>query len=178
MGSWVLYGLGAEAKDLPGFRRAALGRAAAGRCSRSRRGNGRRDFCRASIQGVKLNSIGDPVLYIQNPPGVNAKMQRESIDAINALNRIEDATLHDPEIPTRIAQYEMAFKMQTSVPGLMDMSKEPQSGARDVRREAGRWIVRVELPAGAAPGRARRALHPALPPRLGPSRGAESRTSR
>jgi hypothetical protein len=76
---------------------------------------------------VKLNSIGDPVLYIENPHGVSAKIQRESIDAINKLNRLEDATLHDPEIQTRISQYEMAFKMQSSVPGLMDMSKEPRS---------------------------------------------------
>src|SRR6266705_3589151 len=77
-------------------------------------------------QGVKLNSIGDPVLYIQNPHGLNATLQRDSIDAINALNRAQYATLKDPEILTRVAQYEMAFKMQTSVPDLVDMSKEPQ----------------------------------------------------
>jgi len=75
---------------------------------------------------VKLNSIGDPVLYIQNPHGMNAQVQRESIAAINALNRAEYSALKDPEIQTRIAQYEMAFKMQTSVPGLVDMSKEPK----------------------------------------------------
>jgi len=66
------------------------------------------------------------VLYIQNPPGVNAKLQQSSVDAINKLNRAEFAALRDPEIQTRISQYEMAFRMQTSVPGLMDMSKEPQ----------------------------------------------------
>jgi uncharacterized protein DUF1501 len=75
---------------------------------------------------VKLNSIGDPVLYIENPPGVSAKLQRASIDAINKLNRAEFASVSDPEIETRISQYEMSFRMQTSVPGLMDMSKEPK----------------------------------------------------
>jgi len=81
----------------------------------------------SKFQGVKLNSTGDPVLYIQNPNGMNAKVQRDSITAINALNRAGYATLKDPEIQTRIAQYEMAFKMQSSVPGLVDMSKEPKS---------------------------------------------------
>ena len=104
--------------------------------------------------------------------------QRESIDAINTLNLLEDKTLHDPEIQTRIAQYEMAFKMQASVPGLMDMSKEPQQRAGGVRRQARRRLVRVELPARAPSGRARRPLHPALSSRLGPSRRGRSRASR
>jgi hypothetical protein len=69
--------------------------------------------------------VGDPVLYITNPPGVSGDMQRDSIQAINALNALGDRSLHDPELQTRIAQYEMAFKMQTSVPGLLDMSGEP-----------------------------------------------------
>ena len=80
----------------------------------------------SKFQGVKLNSIGDPVLYIQNPRGLNDRIERDSIGAINALNRIQYDAARDPEITTRIAQYEMAFKMQASVPGLMDMSKEPQ----------------------------------------------------
>ncbi|HCC57032.1 MAG TPA: sulfatase, partial [Solibacterales bacterium] len=75
----------------------------------------------------KFNSSGDPVLYIKNPNGVAPSAQKESIDAINALNQIAEGRFHDPEIATRISQYEMAFKMQTSVPGLMDMSKEPAS---------------------------------------------------
>jgi hypothetical protein len=77
-------------------------------------------------QGVKLNSIGDPVLYIQNPRGIDAGLQNESIQAINKLNALEDKRLRDPEIATRISQYEMAFRMQTSVPGLVDMSREPK----------------------------------------------------
>jgi hypothetical protein len=126
MGSWVLYGLGAETKDLPGF----VVLLSAGRGGQMQPIAARQwsaGLLPSKFQGVKLNSAGDPVLYIENPPGISAKLQRESVDAINRLNRIEDATLHDPEIQTRIAQYEMAFQMQTSVPGLVDMSKEPKS---------------------------------------------------
>jgi uncharacterized protein (DUF1501 family) len=79
------------------------------------------------FQGVKFNSVGDPVLHIKTPAGMSAGMQKDEIDAINALNRLEDKTVHDPEIQTRIAQYEMAFRMQSSVPDLIDMSKEPAS---------------------------------------------------
>jgi hypothetical protein len=79
------------------------------------------------FQGVKFNSIGDPVLHIQNPPGISAAVQKDSIDAINALNRIGHKGLGDPEILTRVSQYEMAFRMQSSVPDLVDMSKEPAS---------------------------------------------------
>jgi hypothetical protein len=79
----------------------------------------------SKFQGVRFNSVGDPVLYITNPRGLSHDMQRDSIQAINALNTLADQSLHDSEIQTRIAQYEMAFKMQTSVPGLLDMSHEP-----------------------------------------------------
>jgi Protein of unknown function (DUF1501) len=77
------------------------------------------------FQGVKFNSVGDPVLYIQNPPGLSAGLQSASVEAVNRLNKIQYEALKDPEVLTRVAQYEMAFKMQTSVPELMDMSKEP-----------------------------------------------------
>jgi hypothetical protein len=79
----------------------------------------------SKFQGVKFNSVGDPVLYIQSPPGIGKDMQLDSLQSINALNKIEASVLRDPEIQTRIAQYEMAFKMQASVPGLLDMSNEP-----------------------------------------------------
>src|SRR5205085_2689049 len=71
-----------------------------------------------------LNSIGDPVLYIKNPAGVSAATQHDSIAAINQLNKLQYNATKDPEILTRVAQYEMAFKMQSSVPDLTDMSKE------------------------------------------------------
>src|SRR5579885_3374263 len=126
MGSWVLYGLGSEAEDLPGFI-VLISSGKGGQMQPIAARQWSSGLLPSKYQGVKLNSIGDPVLYIENPRGLNAKLQRESIDAINRLNRLEDAAVHDPEIQTRISQYEMAFKMQTSVPGLMDMSKEPQS---------------------------------------------------
>jgi len=125
MGSWMLYGLGAAAEDLPGF----VVLMSAGRGGQMQPIAARQwsaGFLPSKFQGVKLNSIGDPVQYIENPKGLNADIQRDSIDAINALNRTRNKTIQDPEILTRIAQYEMAFKMQTSVPGLVDMSKEPQ----------------------------------------------------
>src|SRR5436190_3174154 len=125
MGSWVLYGLGADADDLPGFVvLMSAGKGGQMQPIASRQWSA--GILPSKFQGVKLNSIGDPVLYIENPPGLNAAAQRDSIDAINALNRIEHSALQDPEIVTRISQYEMAFKMQTSVPGLVDMSREPK----------------------------------------------------
>ena len=124
MGSWLHYGLGAEAEDLPGF----VVLTSAGRGGQMQPIAARQwsaGVLPSKYQGVKFNSIGDPVLYLNNPGGMNAKLQRDSIDAINALNRVEYKTTHDPEVLTRVAQYEMAFKMQSSVPGLVDMSKEP-----------------------------------------------------
>jgi hypothetical protein len=126
MGSWVFYGLGADANDLPGFV-VLLSTGEGGQMQPIAARQWSAGLLPSKFQGVKLNSAGDPVLYIQNPPGINAKLQRQSVDAINKLNRAEFAALADPEIQTRISQYEMAFLMQSSVPGLMDMSKEPQS---------------------------------------------------
>ena len=125
MGSWVFYGLGADTEDLPGFV-VLLSAGRGGQMQPIAQRQWSAGLLPSKFQGVKLNSIGDPVLYIQNPHGMNAQVQRESITAINALNRAEYSALKDPEIQTRIAQYEMAFKMQTSVPGLVDMSKEPK----------------------------------------------------
>jgi hypothetical protein len=126
MGSWILYGLGSEAEDLPGFVvLLSSGRGGQNQPIAARQWSA--GLLPSKFQGVKFNSAGDPVLYIHNPQGVSAKLQHDSIEAINALNNIENAAVEDPEIATRVAQYELAFKMQSSVPGLMDMSKEPQS---------------------------------------------------
>ncbi len=126
MGSWILYGLGSEAEDLPGFVvLLSSGRGGQNQPIAARQWSA--GLLPSKFQGVKFNSAGDPVLYIHSPAGVSAKLQHDSIEAINTLNKIENAAVEDPEIATRVAQYEMAFKMQSSVPGLMDMSKEPQS---------------------------------------------------
>ncbi|HEV1284503.1 MAG TPA: DUF1501 domain-containing protein [Bryobacteraceae bacterium] len=126
MGSWILYGLGSEAEDLPGFVvLLSSGRGGQNQPIAARQWSA--GLLPSKFQGVKFNSAGDPVLYIQSPQGVSSKLQHDSIEAINALNNIENVSVQDPEIATRVAQYEMAFKMQSSVPGLMDMSKEPQT---------------------------------------------------
>jgi hypothetical protein len=126
MGSWILYGLGSEAEDLPGFVvLLSSGRGGQNQPIAARQWSA--GLLPSKYQGVKFNSAGDPVLYIHSPQGVSRRLQHDSIEAINALNEIENASVQDPEIATRVAQYEMAFKMQSSVPGLMDMSKEPQT---------------------------------------------------
>src|ERR1043166_6851787 len=124
MGSWVVYGLGAETDSLPGF----VVLASAGKGGQMQPIAARQwsaGILPSRFQGVRFNAVGDPVHYIANPRGVSRDMQIDSIRAINALNALEDRTQHDPEIQTRIAQYEMAFKMQTSVPGLVDLRDEP-----------------------------------------------------
>jgi hypothetical protein len=123
MGSWLLYGLGADTDDLPGFV-VLLSNGRGGQMQPIAARQWSAGTLPSRFQGVKLNSVGDPVLYIKNPNGLGNNLERDSIQAINALNRSQHAALRDPEILTRIAQYEMAFKMQASVPGLMDMSKE------------------------------------------------------
>jgi len=126
MGSWLLYGLGADAENLPGFV-VLVSSGKGGQMQPIAARQWSAGILPSKFQGVKFNSIGDPVLYINNPAGVNRKLQQQSIDAVNALNRIEYGTLKDPEILTRVAQYELAFKMQASVPDLVDVSKEPKS---------------------------------------------------
>ena len=126
MGSWALYGLGAETDNLPGFVvLMSAGKGGQMQPIASRQWSA--GFLPSRFQGVKLNSFGDPVLHIKNPPGVSAAAQSESFQTINALNRVEYKGMQDPEILTRIAQYEMAFRMQSSVPDLVDMRKEPAS---------------------------------------------------
>src|SRR5437879_4878230 len=123
-GSWVLYGLGAETDNLPGFV-VLVSQGNGGQMQPIAARQWSAGILPSRFQGVRFNSVGDPVLYITNPRGVSRDMQLDSIRAINAPNAFGDRTLHDPEIQTRIAQYEMAFRMQTSVPGLLDMSSEP-----------------------------------------------------
>jgi hypothetical protein len=126
MGSWVLYGLGSESDDLPGFV-VLMSSGKGGQMQPIANRQWSSGFLPSKFQGVKLNSFGDPVLYIQNPAGLPPTIQQASVQAINALNKTQYDALKDPEILTRISQYEMAFKMQSSVPDLMDMSKEPPS---------------------------------------------------
>ncbi len=126
-GAWVSYGLGSTNHDLPAY------------VVLTSKGSGRPDdqplydrlwgsgFLPTQYQGVKFRNQGDPVLYLSNPGGVDRNIRREMLDEVGALNRIEKAAIGDPEIDTRISQYELAFRMQASVPSLTDLSKEPQS---------------------------------------------------
>jgi len=123
MGSWVTYGLGSEAADLPGFVvLTSLGKGGQNQPIAARQWSS--GFLPSRYQGVQLRGKGDPVLYLGNPPGIDRDRQGRDIAAIGALNAQHDALTGDPEIATRIAQYEMAFQMQASVPELMDTKGE------------------------------------------------------
>jgi len=125
MGSWITYGLGSETADLPGF--VVLVSQGGGRSPQpiaTRQWSS--GFLPSRFQGVQLRGQGDPVLYLANPPGVTREQEGELVQAVNSLNKQHDETVDDAEIATRIAQYEMAFQMQASVPGLMDTAAEPQ----------------------------------------------------
>ena len=121
-GAWTIYGMGSEAEDLPAyvvFSTGSKGPSGGNSCW----GSG---FLPTVYQGVQFRNVGDPVLYLSNPRGVDARLQRDSLDTIQKLNRLRLDTVGDPEIATRINSFEMAFKMQTSAPELMDLSKEPK----------------------------------------------------
>jgi hypothetical protein len=123
MGSWVTYGLGSDAADLPGFVvLTSLGRGGQNQPIAARQWSS--GFLPSKYHGVQLRSKGDSVLYLGNPAGVTRERQGADIAAINAINAQHDALTGDPEIATRIAQYEMAFAMQASVPDLMDTKNE------------------------------------------------------
>lgn len=123
IGSWLSYGLGSENTDLPAF--VALTSGKGGQPLYDRLwGSG---FLPSKYQGVKFRSRKDPVLYLSNPSGVDTETRREMIDDVAALNEMRYEKFGDPEIKARIAQYEMAFRMQSSVPELTDLSSEPDS---------------------------------------------------
>jgi Protein of unknown function (DUF1501) len=124
LGSWLAYGLGSESNNLPAFVVLTpywTSKAAAQALFTRMWSSG---FLPSKYSGVALRSKGDPVLYIQNPPGVDSQNRRAMLDALGKLNERTYATFGDPETQTRIAQYEMAFRMQSSVPDLVDLSRE------------------------------------------------------
>lgn len=124
MGSWMLYGLGAVTDELPGY--VVMTSSGGGQDQPIATRQWHSGFLPSKFQGVQFNSKGDPVHYVNNPAGVSRKDQGELLETINGMNGLLGKRQNDPEIATRIAQYEMAFKMQTSVPGLMDVSEESQ----------------------------------------------------
>jgi hypothetical protein len=125
IGAWLAYGLGSENRDLPAFVvmvSQGSGNPADQPLYDRLWGSG---FLASRYQGVKFRSVGDPVLYLSNPPGLDDAARRRFLDDLARLNSMRLAESGDPEIATRIAQYEMAYRMQTSVPDLIDTSKEP-----------------------------------------------------
>ncbi|MDC0934952.1 DUF1501 domain-containing protein [Pirellulales bacterium] len=125
MGSWINYGLGSERDDLPGF---VVLTSIGGRDPQpisSRQWSA--GFLPSRYQGVEFNATGDPVHYVRSPAGVSEAAQGRLVQTIQALNRRRNEQVHSREIDTRLAAYELAFRMQTSVPELMDISQEPQS---------------------------------------------------
>ncbi|MDG2213552.1 MAG: DUF1501 domain-containing protein, partial [Verrucomicrobiota bacterium] len=122
IGSWVSYGLGTENRDLPGYVVMITGNVAGAGNSLWSSG-----FLPTVHQGIEFRSQGDPVLFLSNPKGIKKPDRREIVDGVNFLNQKSLADVGDPEIATRIAQYELAYRMQSSVPELMDISKESKS---------------------------------------------------
>ena len=122
IGAWTLYGLGSESKDLPGFVVFSSGsKGPSGGAS-----NWGSGFLPTVYNGVPFRSQGDPILYLSNPKGVDERIQRDTLDTIRRMNEKRLGVIGDPEIATRINSYEMAYRMQTSAPELMDISKEPK----------------------------------------------------
>ncbi len=123
MGSWLTYGLGSENADLPGFV-VLISSGVQPNGGTSSFGSG---FLPSVYQGVQCRSKGDPVLYVSDPPGMTRGMRRRSLDALRDLNELQARELGNPETVTRIAQYELAYRMQESVPDVMDIAREPRA---------------------------------------------------
>ncbi len=122
MGTWATYGLGSENENLPGFV-VLISSGVQPNGGKSSFGSG---FLPSVYQGIQCRSQGDPVLYASDPSGMDRPLRRASLDALRDLNEIQERELGHPETTTRIAQYELAYRMQASVPEVMDISKEPK----------------------------------------------------
>ena len=122
LGAWTLYGLGSESQDLPGFVVFSTGKKGPSG-GNSNWGSG---FLPTVYSGVQFRTGSDPVLYLSNPRGIDGDLQRDSLETIKALNQLRLDRMGDPEIATRISSFEMAYRMQTSAPDLMDLSQEPE----------------------------------------------------
>ena len=122
IGSWVTYGLGSESQDLPGFVVFSTGNKGPSG-GNSNWGSG---FLPTVYQGVQFRTSGDPVLYLSNPRGIDADLQRDSLDAVRKLNQLQLEKVGDPEIATRINSFEMAFRMQLNAPDVVQIANEPR----------------------------------------------------
>ncbi len=121
MGSWLTYGLGSESENLPGYVVLTAGRGSSGGATLWQSG-----FLPSVYEGVLFRPQGEPVLNLENPKGISMELQRRGLDALNDLNQKRYQTIHDPEIASRISSYELAFRMQTAAPELIDLSSETE----------------------------------------------------
>jgi hypothetical protein len=148
MGAWVNYGLGSESKDLPGYVVLNSGRGLSGGASLWSSG-----FLPSNYQGVVFRNQGDPVLNLSNPPGITPEMQHYGLNTINDLNQLHHEHVRDPEIASRIAAYELAFRMQTAAPELIDLSKESKETLETYGME--RDEPKIKSDRGGGPGQFR-----------------------
>src|SRR5205823_3425393 len=121
LGSWAVYGLGSESKDLPAFVVMSTGSGISGGSA-----NWSSGFLPTTYTGVRLRNQGDPILNVTSPPGFDAQTQKETLDLVADLNKSQLGAVGDPEIATRTAAYEMAFRLQTAAPELTDLRREPR----------------------------------------------------
>ena len=133
MGSWITYGLGSENENLPGFVVLVSG-GTDPTGGKALWGSG---FLPSVYQGVQCRTEGEPILFVSNPKGMSGSTRRSSLDALRRLNELEYERFGDPETLTRISQYELAYRMQITAPGVMDISKEPEWALREYGAEPG-----------------------------------------
>ena len=122
IGSWTLYGLGSQSENLPGFVVLTSAKGTSGGASNYGCG-----FLPTMYGGIPFRSVGDPMLYLSNPPGIDRQAQRDTLDALSGLNSLAHQSIHDPQTVARIESYEMAYRLQSSAPELMDLGSEPAS---------------------------------------------------
>ena len=155
MGAWVTYGLGSESQNLPGFVVLSSGVGTSAGSDNFSSG-----FLPSTYAGTPFRSQGDPILYLSNPKGFSKDVQRARLDLLREMNQHHQASTGDVEIASRIHSYELAYRLQSAGPELLDFSKGIAGNARSVWHKPGSHKgLRRELPAGAPNGRARRALH-------------------
>ena len=140
MGSWLNYGLGSEADNLPGYVVLTAGRGSSGGVS-----NWSSGFLPSTYEGVVFRSEGEPVLNLNNPPGIDREIQQQGLETLSKLNRRRFDHVKDPEIASRISSYELAFRMQTAAPELIDLADETQETLDGLRSDA-KGTREVQIP--------------------------------
>jgi hypothetical protein len=143
MGAWINYGLGSEGQNLPGYVVLTAGRGSSGGATLWQSG-----FLPSTYAGVLFRNKGEPILNLSNPPGISRELQREDLDALNQLNQKRFQEIHDPEIASRIASYELAFRMQAAAPELIDLSAESPATLAMYGLDRDDPVIKADRPGG------------------------------